>query len=71
VNDASHVIGLPAREPFLTRQQLAERLGVHACTVDEWRKEPGFPEERWGPRTIRFQEGRVVAWLRDRQRRAA
>lgn len=53
-------------EPFLTRDELAHELRVHINTVDRLRREPGFPEEHWGPRTIRFQLGPVLRWLRER-----
>lgn len=67
-----NVVGLPTPpEPFLTREELAHELRVHVNTLDAWRKETGFPQERWGPRTPRFQLSTVVAWLRDRQRRTA
>lgn len=67
-----NVVALPApQEPFLTREELAHELRVHVNTLDAWRREAGFPQERWGPRTVRFQLGPVVAWLRDRERRAA
>lgn len=67
-----NVFGLPTPpEPFIDREELAGLLGVHVNTLDSWRHEPGFPEERWGPRTVRFQHSAVLAWLRDRQRRTA
>lgn len=59
------------QEPFLSREELAHELTVHVNTVARWAKQPGFPEERWGPRTIRYQLGPVLRWLRDRDRQAA
>ena len=67
----SNVVGLPSREPFIDRERLAEALNVSLSTLDRWRKDPTFPSENWGPRTIRFQVGEVVKWLRQRDRREA
>lgn len=67
-----NIVGLPSPpEPFLTREELARELRVHINTLDYWRKQPGFPEEHWGPRTIRFQLGPVLTWLRSRDKDAA
>lgn len=64
-----NVVGLPQPpEPFLTREELARELRVHVNTLDAYRREPNFPEERWGPRTVRFQLGPVLGWLRERDR---
>lgn len=66
------LVGLPTpQEPFLTREELAQELRVHVNTLDFWRKQAGFPEERWGPRTVRFQLGPVLTWLRSRDSEAA
>lgn len=67
-----NVRALPTpQEPFMTREELARELRVHVNTLDGYRREPGFPEERWGPRTIRFQMTPVLQWLRQRDRQAA
>jgi hypothetical protein len=63
------LVGLPTPpEPFLTREELARELRVHVNSLDKLRREPDFPQERWGPRTIRFQLTPVLKWLRDRDR---
>lgn len=66
---AENVTRLPVRlepERYLSRPQLARALNVSVATVDRWRKEEGFPQERWGIRTPRFKLSRVEKWLRDR-----
>jgi predicted DNA-binding transcriptional regulator AlpA len=68
--DAVSLVGLHSPpERFLTREELAAELRVHVHTLDRLRREPNFPEEHWGPRTIRFQLGPVLAWLRERDQR--
>lgn len=52
-------------EEFVDRRELARVLKVHVNTVDGWRKTPGFPQEKWGPRTVRFQPTRVLEFLRE------
>lgn len=37
------VIQGPMMENLLTRQNLADRWGVHTTTIDRWLREPGFP----------------------------
>lgn len=63
---------LPIREdePYLTRQELAEKLRTGVSTVDEWRRQ-GMPSEQWGKRTRRFQLSRCLAWLREQGREQA
>lgn len=66
------LVGLPTPpEPFLTREELAAELKVHLNTVARWAKQPGFPEEAWGPRTLRYQMTPVLRWLRERDHRDA
>lgn len=66
------VIGLPVveTERYLSRTELAASLNLHVNTLDRLRKEPGFPEERWGLSTPRFLRSRVLAWLREREARS-
>lgn len=69
-----NVAGLPVRrepEDYLDRAELAAALRVGLTTIDRLRKEPGFPEEKWGLRTPRFLLSRVEAWLRERGTMAA
>jgi excisionase family DNA binding protein len=47
-------------EPFLTKLQLAEHLGVTARTVDNWMKKGYIPYYRIG-RNIKFKLGVVEA----------
>jgi predicted DNA-binding transcriptional regulator AlpA len=52
-------------EPFLTRAQLAEIIGVSTDTVDRMRQR-GMPSETWSARSVRFRFSDVEAWHRDR-----
>jgi excisionase family DNA binding protein len=58
--------GLPTSEPFLTRSELADRLGLSVDTVDRLVKQ-GMPSETWGIRARRFQYSAVTRWLRSRE----
>jgi hypothetical protein len=60
----------PPAEPYLTRQQLADRMGVSVKTVDRLVRE-GMPSETWGLRSRRFLASRALAWARTRGRTAA
>jgi predicted DNA-binding transcriptional regulator AlpA len=57
-------------ERYLTRQQLADVMGVSVKTVDRMVRD-GMPSETWGLRSRRFLASRALAWARTRQRRAA
>lgn len=71
-DNVTQLVPLPQPgEPFLTREELAAELKVHLNTVARWAKQPGFPEEAWGPRTLRYQLGPVLTWLRSREKDAA
>lgn len=63
------VRGLPSvnPEPYITRQELASRMGVSVSTVDAMRKE-GLPWVSWGRRTVRFRASTAIAWAQSRQR---
>jgi excisionase family DNA binding protein len=61
-------LGTPER--YLTRQQLAEVMGVSVKTIDRMVRD-GMPSETWGLRSRRFLASRALAWARRRQRRAA
>jgi phage terminase Nu1 subunit (DNA packaging protein) len=62
------VVGLPVpeQEPYVTREQLAEIMGVGVRTIDRFRAE-GMPCENWGMRAVRFQASRAIAWARTRR----
>lgn len=66
------VHGLPVqgREHYVTRDELAELMGVHVSTVDRMVKD-GMPAETWGRRVRRFLPSRALAWAREQERRAA
>lgn len=60
--------GFPGdHEAYVTRQELAEFMGVSLRTVDTFLSE-GMPHERWGMRAVRFKPSRAVAWARARGR---
>jgi excisionase family DNA binding protein len=51
--------------PWMTRRQVAEYLGVTTQTIDDWRRDEGFPYVRVG-RTVRFDRETLDIWLRAR-----
>jgi len=57
--------GLPTPEPeaYVTRGQLAARMGVSVDTVDRLVK-AGMPSVCWGRRTRRFRASTAIAWAR-------
>jgi excisionase family DNA binding protein len=61
--------GLPPStpEPYLTRKQVAERMGLSLSTIDRFIAE-GAPCERFGMRAVRFQWSQIIAWARERGR---
>jgi excisionase family DNA binding protein len=66
---------LPARpaatlppDRYLTRDELAEHLGVVTKTVDRMRRE-GCPSYTFARRLRRFRLAEVESWLRDREKR--
>ena len=54
-------------EPYLSRVELAEMMGVSVKTVDRWVK-GGMPSETWGLRTRRFLASQAVVWARANRR---
>lgn len=69
----SNVRVLPVRaeaEVYLTRRQVAERLGIGLTTLDKYVK-AGMPSHQWGLRVRRFKFSEVERWLRQRERIAA
>lgn len=65
-----HLRPVPNHEPLVTREQLAEIMGVGLNTVDDFRK-AGMPEIRWGRRLVRFEPSRCLAWWRNESERRA
>lgn len=61
---------LRAPERYVTRQQLADIMGVSMKTIDRMVRD-GMPSETWGLRSRRFLASHALAWARTRQRRAA
>jgi phage terminase Nu1 subunit (DNA packaging protein) len=59
-----------APERYVTRQQLAEVMGVSVKTIDRMVR-AGMPSETWGLRSRRFLASRALAWARTRHRSAA
>jgi predicted DNA-binding transcriptional regulator AlpA len=57
-------------ERYLTRQQLADVMGMSVKTIDRMVR-AGMPSETWGLRSRRFLASRALAWARTRQRSAA
>jgi hypothetical protein len=66
------LVGLPVREPerYLTRQELAEIMGISVRQVDRLR-ERGMPYENWGMRVVRFRPSVALAWVRSQGGQAA
>lgn len=57
-------------EVYLTRRQVASRLGIGLTTLDGYVK-AGMPSYSWGLRIRRFRFSEVERWLRSRDRSAA
>lgn len=64
---SSKVIDLPAATPerFVSRQELAQIMGIGLTTLDDFVK-AGMPSETWGLRTRRFLPSQAIAWARAR-----
>jgi phage terminase Nu1 subunit (DNA packaging protein) len=58
-----HTIPVPESEPYVSRAQLAEHMGVSVDTIDRLVKQ-GMPSETWGRRTRRFRPSIAIAWAR-------
>jgi excisionase family DNA binding protein len=59
-------------EPFITRRELAELMGVSVRTIDGMVAR-GMPSVCWGIRARRFRASEALAWARaqDTKREAA
>lgn len=68
----SHVAGIPVKqdERYLTREQLADLMGVSTKTIDRM-VAGGMPSETFGLRSRRFLASRALAWARTRERSRA
>jgi phage terminase Nu1 subunit (DNA packaging protein) len=66
------VIGLPVREdePYVTRAELAEIMGVSVRQVDRL-KQRGMPYDNFGMRVVRFRPSTALAWVRSQGGQAA
>lgn len=62
------VAGLPVPEyeRYLSRAQLADRMGVSVNTIDRMVR-AGMPSVTWGRRTRRFKASVAMAWARAQQ----
>lgn len=56
-------------ESYVTRERLAQIMGISTKTVDRWVK-AGMPSETWGlSRMRRFLPSACAAWARERTQR--
>ena len=57
---------MPEHTDFLTRDELAEVVGVHRRTLELWAARGFGPRPiRHGPKLIRYHRGEVQTWLRE------
>jgi excisionase family DNA binding protein len=61
---------LPTETRYITREQLAERMGCSVKTVDRL-KADGMPHVTWGRRLIRFDADEAMRWAANKRRDAA
>jgi phage terminase Nu1 subunit (DNA packaging protein) len=54
------------RPEYVTRQELAEMMGVSVKTVDRM-KQDGLPYVSWGRRLVRFDPQVALSWSPDRK----
>jgi hypothetical protein len=57
-------------ERYLSRRELADRLGIGLTSLDKLVSE-GMTSHTWGLRTRKFLWSEVQRWLRERDNRAA
>lgn len=65
-----HGLPVPESERYLTRQQLADLMGVSLRTIDNLTRE-GMPSVTFGLRARRYLASRALAWARERETRTA
>lgn len=65
---AASVLVVVGGERYLTREEVAERLGLGMTSLDELVKN-GMPSHDWGLRTRKFLWSEVHAWLNEREAR--
>lgn len=58
----------PEAEAYLTRREVAERLGIGVSTLDRWRVEKRLPSHDWGLRVRRYKMSEVERRLREIER---
>ena len=56
----------PETERYVTRQELANHMGVSVATIDRM-VAGGMPSVTWGRRTRRFRMSVAVQWARTQQ----
>jgi phage terminase Nu1 subunit (DNA packaging protein) len=61
---------LPSETRYITREQLAERMGCSVKTVDRLKGE-GMPFVSWGRRMTRFDADAAMRWAAQQRRDAA
>lgn len=52
-----------AREPWLSKRQAAEHLGVTTRTIERWQRDAGLPVHHAGTR-CRYRATELDRWLR-------
>jgi phage terminase Nu1 subunit (DNA packaging protein) len=61
---------LPSETRYITREQLAERMGCSVKTVDRM-KADGMPYLTYGRRLVRFDADEALRWAANQRRDAA
>jgi phage terminase Nu1 subunit (DNA packaging protein) len=61
---------VPTETRYITREQLAERMGCSVKTVDRLKGE-GMPFVSWGRRLTRFDADAAMRWAAQQRRDAA
>lgn len=52
-------------EPWISKREAAEHLGVTPRTIDRWRAEKGLPcQKRYPTSPTRFKRSELDAWYR-------
>ena len=57
---------MPEHTDYLTRDELAQVVGVHRRTLDHWAARGLGPRPiKQGPRRVRYHRAEVARWLRE------